>query len=90
MQRKESDIIGHPFSLLMHVIGMIISYIVIFVYLTQVIEESLKVGADSNQFPEKWIFHSREKKPGKAFVDGMSISSSFFWMRGVLRVAYQH
>ncbi|XP_066380152.1 formamidopyrimidine-DNA glycosylase-like [Miscanthus floridulus] len=31
----------------------------------EVIEESLKVGAGSNQFPEKWIFHSREKKPGK-------------------------
>ncbi|XP_066379226.1 formamidopyrimidine-DNA glycosylase-like [Miscanthus floridulus] len=39
----------------------------------EVIEESLKVGADSNQFPEKWIFHSREKKPGKAFVDGKKI-----------------
>lgn len=90
MQRKECDIIGHPFSLLMHVIGMIIPYIIIFVYLTQVIEESLKVGADSNQFPEKWIFHSREKKPGKAFVDGMSMSFFFFWMRGLLRVAYQH
>lgn len=89
MQRKECDIIGHPFSLIVHVIGMIISYIIIFVYLTQVIEESLKVGADSNQFPEKWIFHSREKKPGKAFVDGMSMSF-FFWMRGLLRVAYQH
>ncbi|KAG0523219.1 hypothetical protein BDA96_07G105000 [Sorghum bicolor] len=39
----------------------------------EVIEESIKVGADSNQFPENWIFHSREKKPGKAFVDGKKI-----------------
>lgn len=37
----------------------------------QVIEKALEVGADSNQFPENWIFHSREKKPGKAFVDGL-------------------
>ncbi|XP_010928320.1 formamidopyrimidine-DNA glycosylase isoform X1 [Elaeis guineensis] len=39
----------------------------------EVIEKALEVGADSNQFPENWIFHSREKKPGKAFVDGKKI-----------------
>ncbi|KAL6644316.1 hypothetical protein ACP70R_015924 [Stipagrostis hirtigluma subsp. patula] len=39
----------------------------------EVIEKSLEVGADSSQFPENWIFHSREKKPGKAFVDGKKI-----------------
>ncbi|BBG99132.1 MUTM homolog-1 [Prunus dulcis] len=38
-----------------------------------VIEKSLEVGADSSQFPSNWIFHSREKKPGKAFVDGRKI-----------------
>jgi len=43
----------------------------------EVIDKSLEVGADSSQFPENWIFHSREKKPGKAFVDGMSIISFF-------------
>ena len=31
----------------------------------------MEVGADSSQFPSDWIFHSREKKPGKAFVDGL-------------------
>ncbi|EMS47544.1 hypothetical protein TRIUR3_15843 [Triticum urartu] len=41
--------------------------------LYQVIEKSVEVGADSNEFPENWIFHSREKKPGKAFVDGKKI-----------------
>ncbi|RCV17942.1 hypothetical protein SETIT_3G261000v2 [Setaria italica] len=39
----------------------------------EVIDKSLEVGADSSQFPENWIFHSREKKPGKAFVDGKKI-----------------
>ncbi|XP_062192334.1 formamidopyrimidine-DNA glycosylase-like isoform X2 [Phragmites australis] len=39
----------------------------------EVIQSSLEVGADSSQFPENWIFHSREKKPGKAFVDGKKI-----------------
>lgn len=39
----------------------------------EVIDMSLEVGADSSQFPENWIFHSREKKPGKAFVDGKKI-----------------
>ncbi|CAN6337770.1 unnamed protein product [Urochloa humidicola] len=39
----------------------------------EVIDKSLQVGADSSQFPENWIFHSREKKPGKAFVDGKKI-----------------
>ncbi|CAL9010655.1 unnamed protein product [Prunus brigantina] len=39
----------------------------------EVIEKSLEVGADSSQFPSNWIFHSREKKPGKAFVDGRKI-----------------
>lgn len=39
----------------------------------EVIEKALEVGADSSQFPSNWIFHSREKKPGKAFVDGKKI-----------------
>eukprot|EP01018_Ginkgo_biloba_P007304 Gb_11058 [translate_table: standard] len=39
----------------------------------EVIEKALEVGADSSQYPENWIFHSREKKPGKAFVDGKKI-----------------
>ncbi|CAA0816456.1 Formamidopyrimidine-DNA glycosylase [Striga hermonthica] len=39
----------------------------------EVIEKSIEVGADSSQFPGNWIFHSREKKPGKAFVDGKKI-----------------
>ncbi|GER48452.1 formamidopyrimidine-DNA glycosylase [Striga asiatica] len=38
-----------------------------------VIEKSIEVGADSCQFPGNWIFHSREKKPGKAFVDGLAL-----------------
>lgn len=59
------------------------------------IEKSLEVGADSSQFPENWIFHSREKKPGKAFVDGVIIS--FFLVHTVrscflsmLKVAFVH
>lgn len=39
-------------------------------FIVQVTEKALEVGADSSQFPDDWIFHSREKKPGKAFVDG--------------------
>ncbi|XP_031266923.1 formamidopyrimidine-DNA glycosylase-like isoform X1 [Pistacia vera] len=39
----------------------------------EVIEKAIEVGADSSQFPNNWIFHSREKKPGKAFVDGKKI-----------------
>ncbi|XP_019448079.1 PREDICTED: formamidopyrimidine-DNA glycosylase isoform X3 [Lupinus angustifolius] len=39
----------------------------------EVIEKATEVGADSSQFPISWIFHSREKKPGKAFVDGKTI-----------------
>ncbi|XP_073002449.1 formamidopyrimidine-DNA glycosylase isoform X1 [Typha latifolia] len=39
----------------------------------EVIEKALEVGADSSQFPKDWIFHSREKKPGKAVVDGKKI-----------------
>ncbi|XP_058115631.1 formamidopyrimidine-DNA glycosylase isoform X5 [Magnolia sinica] len=39
----------------------------------EVIEKALDVGADGSQFPSQWIFHSREKKPGKAFVDGKKI-----------------
>ncbi|KAL5823333.1 hypothetical protein ACOSQ3_021312 [Xanthoceras sorbifolium] len=39
----------------------------------EVIEKAVEVGADSSQFPKNWIFHSREKKPGKAFVDGKKI-----------------
>jgi formamidopyrimidine-DNA glycosylase len=38
-----------------------------------VIEKSLEVGCNSSQYPENWIFHSREKKPGKAFVEGKKI-----------------
>ncbi|CAK7356951.1 unnamed protein product [Dovyalis caffra] len=38
-----------------------------------VIEKAIQVGADSSQFPSNWIFHSREKKSGKAFVDGKKI-----------------
>ncbi|KAI3512680.1 hypothetical protein L1887_19998 [Cichorium endivia] len=41
--------------------------------LKEVIEKAVEVGADSSQFPSNWIFHSREKKPGKAFVDGKKI-----------------
>lgn len=39
----------------------------------EVIEKAIEVGADSTQFPGNWIFHSREKKPDKAFVDGKKI-----------------
>ncbi|XP_028779147.1 formamidopyrimidine-DNA glycosylase isoform X1 [Neltuma alba] len=39
----------------------------------EVIEKAVEVGADSSQYPAGWIFHSREKKPGKAFVDGKKI-----------------
>ncbi|KAK4837750.1 hypothetical protein QYF36_008170 [Acer negundo] len=39
----------------------------------EVIEKAIEVGADSSQFPNNWIFHSREKKPGKALVDGKKI-----------------
>ncbi|XP_027340725.1 formamidopyrimidine-DNA glycosylase isoform X2 [Abrus precatorius] len=39
----------------------------------EVIEKAVEVGADSSRYPTSWIFHSREKKPGKAFVDGKSI-----------------
>ncbi|KAK7325264.1 hypothetical protein VNO77_29423 [Canavalia gladiata] len=39
----------------------------------EVIEKAVEVGADSSQYPTSWIFHSREKKPGKAFVDGKKI-----------------
>ncbi|PPS17737.1 hypothetical protein GOBAR_AA02836 [Gossypium barbadense] len=39
----------------------------------EVIEKAVEVGADSSQFPSNWIFHSREKKPGKAFVDDIRI-----------------
>ncbi|KAF5200506.1 Formamidopyrimidine-dna glycosylase [Thalictrum thalictroides] len=38
-----------------------------------VMEKSVEVGADSSHYPDYWIFHSRENKPGKAFVDGKSI-----------------
>ncbi|EOY25908.1 MUTM-1 isoform 2 [Theobroma cacao] len=41
--------------------------------INEVIEKAVEVGADSSQFPSNWIFHSREKKPGKAFVDGKKI-----------------
>ncbi|XP_009615166.1 formamidopyrimidine-DNA glycosylase isoform X1 [Nicotiana tabacum] len=39
----------------------------------EVVEKAVEVGADSSQYPTSWIFHSREKKPGKAFVDGKKI-----------------
>ncbi|KAF4372315.1 hypothetical protein F8388_026988 [Cannabis sativa] len=39
----------------------------------EVIEKAVEVGADSSQFPSNWIFHSREKKPGEAFIDGNQI-----------------
>ncbi|URE15387.1 Formamidopyrimidine-DNA glycosylase H2TH domain [Musa troglodytarum] len=42
--------------------------------LYQVIDKALEVGADSSQFPKEWIFHSREKKSGKAFVNGKKIN----------------
>lgn len=38
---------------------------------SQVVEKALEVGGDSSRFPSDWIFHSRDKKPGKAFVDGL-------------------
>lgn len=37
------------------------------------IEKAVEVDADSSQFPSNWIFHNREKKPGKAFVDGLNL-----------------
>ncbi|KAL2332484.1 hypothetical protein Fmac_020065 [Flemingia macrophylla] len=39
----------------------------------EVIEKAVEVGADSSQYPTYWIFHSREKKQGTAFVDGKKI-----------------
>ncbi|XP_019058578.1 PREDICTED: nucleolin isoform X3 [Tarenaya hassleriana] len=39
----------------------------------QVIERAVEVGADSSQFPSNWIFHVREMKPGKAFIDGKKV-----------------
>ncbi|KAL7139917.1 hypothetical protein ABFS83_09G085500 [Erythranthe nasuta] len=41
--------------------------------INEVTEKAMEVGADSSQFPSNWIFHSRDKKPGKAFVDGKEI-----------------
>uniref|UniRef100_A0A803LE97 Formamidopyrimidine-DNA glycosylase catalytic domain-containing protein n=1 Tax=Chenopodium quinoa TaxID=63459 RepID=A0A803LE97_CHEQI len=46
----------------------------------EVLEKAVEVGADSSQYPSDWIFHSREKKPGKAFVDGKKID--FITVRG--------
>lgn len=46
----------------------------------EVLEKAVEVGADSSQYPSSWIFHSREKKPGKAFVDGKTID--FITVRG--------
>ncbi|KAD6118726.1 hypothetical protein E3N88_09997 [Mikania micrantha] len=46
--------------------------------LNEVIEQAVEVGADSSQFPSNWIFHSREKKPGKAFVDGLALELCIF------------
>ncbi|GLT95329.1 hypothetical protein SLE2022_130180 [Rubroshorea leprosula] len=39
----------------------------------EVLEKAVEVGADSSQFPSNWILHSRDNKPGKAFVDGKKI-----------------
>ncbi|CAN6997810.1 unnamed protein product, partial [Brassica rapa subsp. trilocularis] len=39
----------------------------------EVIEKAVEVDAESSQFPSNWIFHAREEKPGKAFVDGKKI-----------------
>lgn len=39
----------------------------------EVIEKAIEVGADSSQFPNNWIFHSREKKSKKTFIDGKEI-----------------
>ncbi|TYH48721.1 hypothetical protein ES332_D10G086600v1 [Gossypium tomentosum] len=39
----------------------------------EVIEKAVEVGADSGQFISNWIFHFREKKLGKVFVDGKKI-----------------
>ena len=61
----------------------------------QVLEKAVAVGADSSQYPSNWIFHSRENKPGKAFVDGLTsdseshfqfifTASMLFLRRGVL------
>ncbi|KAH7547425.1 hypothetical protein FEM48_Zijuj01G0308700 [Ziziphus jujuba var. spinosa] len=43
-----------------------------------VIEKAIELGADSSQYPSNWIFHSREKKPGKAFVDGLAPDLAYF------------
>jgi formamidopyrimidine-DNA glycosylase len=40
-------------------------------FFLQVIEKAVEVGADSSQFPNNWIFHSREKKSKKTFIDGL-------------------
>jgi formamidopyrimidine-DNA glycosylase len=40
-------------------------------FFLQVIEKAVEVGADSSQFPNNWIFHSREKKSKKPFIDGL-------------------
>ncbi|CAA7028569.1 unnamed protein product [Microthlaspi erraticum] len=39
----------------------------------EVIEKAVEVDADTTQFPSNWVFHAREGKPGKAFVDGKKI-----------------
>ncbi|CAA6670477.1 unnamed protein product [Spirodela intermedia] len=39
----------------------------------EVLEKAVEVGADSSRFPSDWVFHSRDKKPGEAFVDGKKI-----------------
>ncbi|XAR67793.1 DNA-(apurinic or apyrimidinic site) lyase [Bertholletia excelsa] len=51
----------------------------------EVIEKAVDVGADSSQYPSNWIFHSREKKPGQAFVDGKKIE---FIVAGARTTAY--
>jgi hypothetical protein len=43
----------------------------------QVIDKALAVGADSSQYPDGWIVRYREKKPGKAFIEGMLLNLRF-------------
>ncbi|KAG5248567.1 formamidopyrimidine-DNA glycosylase [Salix suchowensis] len=42
-------------------------------FFLQVIEKAVEVGADSSEFPNNWIFHSREKKSKRTFIDGKEI-----------------
>lgn len=42
-------------------------------FILQVIDKAVECGDVSSQYPTNWILHSREKKPGKAFVDGLAL-----------------